>query len=271
VKENHKQEKDMTMQTTTIHPLLKLPRLTQQQVERYHQEGYVLTGRIIDDATLEMLRREEARFRGTLGPGELTVFRNQLCHHSAVIREVATRGAHLDWVEQLVGPNVCLWFNQYVTKMPDAHSGKSEFPWHQDNGYSVIDPATNVTIWIALDDVDEQNGCVWVVPGSHQRGLLPHRAKNADSWHLSVTVEGDGVPARMKAGEAVVFSGLTLHRSKLNHTDRPRRAFFLEYTDAISTYSKNDGTRHPVAVGGHSWVVRGAIAWPSPLALPICR
>ena len=245
--------------------------LNPPQLTQFHTAGYILPGRIIDEAQVELLRREEARFRGTPGPAELTIFRSQLCHHSTGIREFATHGAHLDWVEQLVGPNIILWYNQFVTKLKDTGTGNGEFPWHQDNGYVALEPATNLTIWIALDDVDEQNGCVWVVPGSHKRGLLPHRTKNADSWHLTVNVASDGVPARLKAGEAVIFSGLTLHRSKLNHTDRPRRAFFLEYADATSTYVKSDGTRYPAAVAGHSWVVRGAIAWPAPVALPIYR
>lgn len=248
---------------------MKLPPLTRKQIAQYHEEGYVMPGRILDDAELEALRREEARFRGTPGPGELTVFRSQLCHFSSGIRELGARGAHLDWVEQLIGPNVMLWFNQFVTKFTDTGRGRGEFPWHQDNGYVAIEPATNLTIWIALDDVDEQNGCVWVAPRSHTQGLLPHSRKSEDSWHLTVNVEGDGVPALLKAGEGVIFSGLTLHRSKLNHTDRPRRAFFLEYADAASTYVKSDGSRHPTAVSGHSWVARGALPWPSPVALPL--
>ena len=243
---------------------MTLPALTDQQLTQYHEQGYISPGRIVDDATLERLRAEEARFRGTPGPEELTIFRSQLCHHSPVLRQFCLGGAHLDPIQQLIGPNVCLWFNQFVTKLPDSKSGRSEFPWHQDNGYVPIEPTTNLTIWIALDDVDEQNGCVWVVPGSHKGGLLPHRSPNAGSWHLTVAVDGDGVPAKLKAGEAVIFTGLTLHRSKLNHTNKPRRAFFIEYTDATAHYTKSGGEPQPVATAGHSWIARGQIGWPPP-------
>ncbi|MSR65629.1 MAG: hypothetical protein EXS18_07605 [Verrucomicrobiae bacterium] len=239
--------------------------LTEAQLEHYCEEGYVLLGRVIDDATLAEIRAEEARFRGEFNSKELTVFRSQLCNFSEPIRRFCMQGAHVPLLRQLIGPNVAFWFNQYVTKWPDANSGKSEFPWHQDNGYVMIEPATNITIWFALDDVDERNGCVWVSPRSHKRGLLDHKPKSADNWHLTVPVEGDGVPARLKAGEGVAFSGLTLHRSKLNHTDRPRRAFFMEYADANSVYYRPadaNAKRTPVMESPQAWLVLGQLDWP---------
>jgi phytanoyl-CoA hydroxylase len=239
--------------------------LTGQQLRQYRDDGYVVLGRVMDDEALEALRREEARFRGPFNPKELTVFRSQLCHHSEILREFVTRGAHVALLRQLIGPSVALWFNQFVTKWPDADSGKSEFPWHQDNGYVSIEPPTNVTIWFALDDVDQRNGCVWVAPASHKRGLLEHKTKGPDTWHLQVPVEGDGVPAILKAGEAVAFSGLTLHRSKLNHTDRPRRAFFIEYAAAAAQYRRTTdagATLKPIVASHNTWLVTGQLDWP---------
>jgi len=238
-----------------------LPLLSDAQLSHYRSEGYVVLGKIMDDATLEQLRGEEARFRGNPGPNELTIFRSQLSHYSRILREFCTSGGHLDVVKQLVGPNVCFWFNQYVSKQPDAASGKSEFPWHQDNGYNAVTPATNVTVWIALDDVNEENGCVWVVPKSHEMGLLDHSQKSADSWHLEVPVEGDGVPAILKAGEAIAFTGLTLHRSKLNYSNRIRRAFFMEYADISATFTQ-EGRVVPILSSFQAWPVAGQAAWP---------
>ena len=245
-------------QAVRTHPL------TADELRQYREEGYVILGRVMDDATLEAMRSEEARFRPRPGMNqtsapEVTIFRSQLCNQSEVVREFCCRGAHLPFVKQLVGPNLVIWWNQMVTKLPDAHTGKSEFPWHQDNGYVAIEPATNVTVWVALDDVDEKNGCVWVAPGSHLKGLLPHKAKNEDSWHLTVPVEGDGIPAILPAGHAVAFTGLTLHRSKLNHTDRPRRAFFMEYADAEARSSRDLKEWTPVVASPDSWLVAGQI------------
>lgn len=212
--------------------------LTAEQIEQYQREGYLMLGKVLSDELVEAIRAEELRFRtAPIWPdsGETTgrtIFRSQIQPYSAAVRAAGLQGAHVTAMQQLIGPDVIFWFTQFVTKFPDANTGKSDFPWHQDNGYARgILPATNITVWVALDTVDEQNGCVYVMPGSHHRGLLDHTTR-ADSWHLNVEVEGDGVPALLKPGEAVAFSGLTLHRSLLNHTDQPRRGFFMEYADA---------------------------------------
>jgi phytanoyl-CoA hydroxylase len=241
--------------------------LTAGELRHYREQGYVHLGRVMDDATLGALRDEEARFRGEAAR-ESTIFISQLLHYSEPLRKYMSTGPQVKLASQLVGsPNIALWFNQYVTKLPDVASGKSEFPWHQDNGYVAINPATNVTIWVALDDVDERNGCVWVMPESHKQGLLSHKAKNTDSWHLTLDVNGDGIPAKLKAGEAIAFTGLTLHRSKLNHTDRPRRAFFMEYADVASTFTRGEQPPQSILKESNTMVVMGAAAWPRPSGL----
>jgi phytanoyl-CoA hydroxylase len=247
------------------HPALDV-RLNDSQLRQFREEGYTQLGRVLTDSDLGELRREEARFRENARASgadmNQTLFFSQVCAYSEAVRRIGTAGEHLDAMEQLIGPNLMLWFTQFVTKMPDGNSGKSEFPWHQDNGYIAIEPPTNVTLWIALDDVDTENGCVWIIPRSHLKGLLPHRKKNADSWFLELKVEGDGEPAIMKAGEGVAFTGLTLHRSKLNHTNKARRAFFFEYCDPRST-AKDTGAGGaqgtPVIKREGTWVVRGQV------------
>ncbi|HEY8667864.1 MAG TPA: phytanoyl-CoA dioxygenase family protein, partial [Tepidisphaeraceae bacterium] len=104
--------------------------------------------------------------------------------------------------------------------------------------------------------VDERNGCVWVIPESHKRGLLPHKASGA-SWYITVPADSAGIPVRMKAGEAVAFSGFMLHRSLANRTPRPRRAFFMEYSDSPDDSEKTMGL-HPEPL----WMARGQLNYP---------
>jgi phytanoyl-CoA hydroxylase len=247
--------------------------LSEQQLLQFKDEGYTLLGQVLSEDDLISIRMEEARFRANakISPSQQnrTLFFSQVCPYSEVIRRIGTAGRHLDAVTQLIGPDVMLLYTQFVTKMPDGESGKSEFPWHQDNGYVSIEPPRNVTVWVALDDVDTRNGCVWVAPKSHLNGLLPHKRKSADSWFLELNVEGDGVPAVMKAGEAIAFTGLTLHRSKLNHTATPRRAFFFEYCDpnslAVEVGASNGQPAQagvPVTRRAGTWLVQGQIPLP---------
>jgi len=71
------------------------------------------------------------------------------------------------------------------------------------------------------------------MPSSHKRGLVPHNIKDES---LQREAEVEGMPVPMKAGEAVAFSGFMLHHSKANHTQKVRRAFFMEYCHADATY-----------------------------------
>ena len=234
-------------------------KLTEQQVNHYQEHGYVLLGRILMDDDVNELLSEEARIRTADSrhgrqSAYKTLFFHQLCHSSEPVRRICTQGAHISLVKQLLGPNVCLEWNQLVTKFPDVGSGRSEFPWHQDDGYGTLEP-TGITVWVALCDVDESNGCVWLVPGSHKSGLKPHNPADAENWFQEVAVEDDGVPARLKAGEAVAFSGLTLHRSKLNHTDNPRFGFFMRYCEP-DTVKVNENNQ-PVLESAHAWMVAG--------------
>ena len=238
----------------------------------YHHDGFAFIGQILDPGEIASFRAEEARFRPAPmrndqdAVGARTLFRSQLCSYSPVIRAVATNGRHLDTVSALIGPDIALFYTQFVTKLPDGDIARGEFPWHQDLGYVAIEPLLKaITVWVALDDVDETNGCVWVQPKSHQNGLLSHQQHSADSWHLSVPVVGNGIPARLKAGEAVAFTGLTLHRSKANGSAAPRRGFFFEYVP-VDAVVKSTG--QPIIERPDTWVVRGGLplSWRPPKA-----
>lgn len=241
--------------------------LTPDQLAQYQEQGYVLLGSLLSADLLASLQADEARFRGypqlsladgkTVLPDTSTVFRNQVANYSAVVRELFLRGPQVPALQQLLGPLVCGAFTQFVTKLPDADPRTATFPWHQDNGYGHKTSPQHVTVWCALDDVDERNGCVWVLPGSHRQGLLPHHATGT-SWHLAVTVDGEGLPVRLRAGEAVAFSGFTLHRSLANHTTAPRRAFFMEYHDFVSDHPGGRPPLQPQPL----WLAAGELPYP---------
>lgn len=172
-------------------------RLTPEQLLQWRDDGFVRLGRILDAEVLEACREDEDRLRaGTDLERETrsvsTLFWGLILRQCPGARRLATTGPHLGAVESILGPNVALWYNQFVTKLPDGDAVRGEFAWHQDNGYVDVSPGTNLTIWVALDDVDTVNGCVWVMPGSHRAGLLPHRKPREDVWHLQVPAQGDG-------------------------------------------------------------------------------
>lgn len=203
--------------------------LTQADIDFYQENGYVLVGKVLSDEQLAQLHAIIAE--RLPAQTEKTAFMVNLRKDVPVISEMGSQGPIAQVMTTLIGPNVRLWHDQFVIKFPDK-TAEGVFPWHQDNGYTEkIFPDNNITLWVALDKVSVENGCVWVVPGSHKKGRLDHKV-NGSSWHMTLDVEGDGIPAEMEAGEAIAFSAYTLHRSKSNLSSNPRRALFLEYCDA---------------------------------------
>jgi len=215
---------------------------------RYEDEGYLLVPGLIDEAAVIALLHERGRFAR---PGAALSVELQLVHRSAVIRSFATSGPQVSLAVELLGPNVCFTHQQFVSKGAEAGAA-SDVPWHQDSGYGELDPPTDLTIWIALSETDENNGCLWVLPGSHRLGLQTHQQAHG---LMAAAVAEKGVPVAMSAGDALLFSGHLLHRSLPNRTDQARHAMYLRYCtpDVVMVSAGN----RPVLEDGYSWMVAG--------------
>ena len=233
--------------------------LSPAAVDAYRERGWLLLGRVVDDAELAALRAEEERFRLHFafgGPSNQTLFVNvQLCQRSEPIRRFCTAGAHLPAVVQLLGPNVCFTHQQFVTKLPDAGEQRSDIPFHQDDGYGRLEPPLDLTLWIALVDTDERNGCLWIVPRSHQAGLLAHEPSGVNPVLVEAAVAEGAIAVPMRAGEGVAFTGLTLHGSGPNRSDAARPSLFVRYCDPHVKMLSEGG--RPVLDDPHSWMVAG--------------
>ena len=88
------------------------------------------------------------------------------------MRRYAIHSGLVEVAVDLLGPEVRLYWDQAVSKPPGA---TSDVPWHQDNGYTPVEPEEYVTFTVAIDETSEQNGCLWIQPGSHRSGVQPHR------------------------------------------------------------------------------------------------
>ena len=116
----------------------------------------------------------------------------------------------------------------------------SDLPWHQDGGSSwYVDRDPLVTVWTALDPATTENGCVQVVPGSHQLGILSEKGHTiTDEQEREFCPEDRIVDLTMEPGEVVILHNWLLHRSGLNRVDIPRRAFSVCYIDARTRSSR---------------------------------
>jgi phytanoyl-CoA hydroxylase len=108
-------------------------------------------------------------------------------------------------------------------------------PPHQDNYYFNLQPPHVVTIWLALDYVDDENGCLRYLPGSHLRGFRPHGRSNVLGFSQGITDFGpeDAAAERkihLAPGDAVAHHGMTIHRAEPNRSQgRNRRAFAMVF------------------------------------------
>ncbi|HUO04139.1 MAG TPA: phytanoyl-CoA dioxygenase family protein [Candidatus Binataceae bacterium] len=213
--------------------------VTAEQAQSYNERGFFLFENALDPDTIERVRDAidpfEARTEETLRslPGgkmfiaqaDGITFTTHLVQLSPVLREFAAGAVFQNLCHDLIGPDVRLYWDQAVYKKPEY---PKPFPWHQDNGYTYIEPQAYLTCWIALNDATVDNGCPWVIPGGHLRGTLAHRMSSLGF----VCREQDGpdaiaVPAR--AGSIVVFSSLMPHRTGPNLTSGVRKAYILQY------------------------------------------
>ncbi len=129
----------------------------------------------------------------------------------------------------LLGSDVDLYWNQAVFKMPE---GEKQFPWHQDDGYTPVTPSPYLTLWIALNEATVENGCVWVLPGSHKNGLVEHEQTPIGLACHSLDDANQGIPVPVPAGSIVAFWSLTMHKSGVNVSQGCRKAYIVQLSQA---------------------------------------
>ena len=286
--------------------------LSAAQIREFDRNGCLIGGRVIDDAQVEELNRELDRVIATheasgfaadddgAGAKKPVMISKWGDTPESIIWQIVNIWEASPAFERLLYlPPVALaisqlahhgdiqiWHDQIQYK-PPHHGGINN--WHQDAPYwPVIKPETPVTAWIALDDVDESNGCMWMVPGSHKWGNhIKRLEKNPKENFFDVGRDFspppgseidrvDVIPWPVRRGEVSFHHSMTWHGSHENRSDRPRRAIALHFMTGDARFVKSG--QHPMKkfieldddapmrdAGEHfPHVVRGGKAVPPP-------
>jgi ectoine hydroxylase-related dioxygenase (phytanoyl-CoA dioxygenase family) len=225
-------------------------RLTGQEIAAFDADGFIklagvftpeeiaaVTAAIDPLEAIAEAKLREAGGKISISEADAITFTAHVVRKSPVLRAFAAHPAILDICHDLVGDDVRLYWDQSVYK---KWQKPQEFPWHQDNGYTYVEPQQYLTLWLPLVDVDGETGCPWIAPGLHRLGTLDHWVTPLGLKCLEEVEGAVAVPAR--AGDAIVFSSLTPHRTGPNlRQGFVRKAYILQYAHDPSLATYRDG------------------------------
>lgn len=232
--------------------------LSDEQVEQFWEDGFIIVENLLDpDEVASLLAHAEwvASGKATHIPaGQLQVEpsvaaggtqaendadslrkMSHLAFYDEEFENHARNPKILDVIESLLGTDIKLYQDQLFMKPPRIGSRQR---YHQDMPLGFyIDPPDMVTCWAALTDSTIENGCVWMLPGTHKFGIT-EQSKWAEYEQMSV--EGslaEERPLELKAGDCSFHHGLILHSSRPNLTNQRRRGYATHYVSAECRYT----------------------------------
>ena len=158
------------------------------------------------------------------------------CSHYPRFTEFSVSGKLLDCLEQLLGSNILFHYSKL--NMKPAEIG-SVVEWHQDLSYYPLTNRDSLAVLFYLDDTNEENGFLRLMPGRHRDGLLPHAGEPYFQGRITEAVDDSAaVGVSGKAGTAIFMHCMTPHGSATNCSRRPRCTLILSYraADAYPIY-----------------------------------
>lgn len=250
---------ETTMAATATRPA---PLLTDAQLAQYHRDGFLVGPKVVDDQWLGELRAEIDRViagRKTSGTGregqDGPTWISNMGGEETPVWQIVNIWASSDAFKRLLnipGLAACvatmldarelrLWHDQIQYK-PSGRGGVNR--WHQDWPYwPPMSDADAMTAWIALDDAAADNGCMSMVPGSHQWGNAISHLHEIKEFTVPSEYQGHSTVAQLcpvPAGHVHFHHSLTWHGSHANTSQRPRRAIALHF---MSERVKHDSSK----------------------------
>lgn len=253
--------------------------LTQQDIAKYHEWGYLVPQFMLPKervdklrATLDKLisdnpgvRPEKLVSAHVVGKGNQA--NSEGVKGSKDFLDLAMEPAILNMVAQLIGPDIILWgCHVFCKPAGDGH----ETPWHQDGHYWPIRPLANVTVWVALDPSTRDNGCLRVIPGSHKAKIThSHLKEEREDVVLSQRTDSSAfdvaqaVDLELQPGQMSMHEVYTIHGANVNSSTQRRAGVALRYMPGTSVFERNLNPAEgqsgvPVAFATRPlWLLRG--------------
>ncbi len=237
-------------------------RLTDEQINFFHDQGYLSGIKLLDAPQLEALRDELSTFFRADHEGRELWHEyhtnesgdpNHVLFHALGAWRIQPAFHDILWnprflvpASQLLGGSVRFWHDQLFCK-PAKHGGN--IAWHQDYSYwTRTRPMAHLTCWTGLDNATKDNGCLQYIPKSHHWDLLPITGLAGDMDAIKEVLDDqqwksfeNPVAVELEAGYCSFHHPLMIHGSYDNKTDCPRRAVVLNVIrDGVKSYSDEE-------------------------------
>jgi len=205
----------------------KEPRkLTPEQIDYFNEHGYVFPIDLFSEEEADANRVYFDKLLKMASDAGLDSYSVNAWHtHCEGIYDLVMDDRILDYVEDILGPNIVCTMTHYFSKMP---SDVKSVYWHQDAQFWAITPSKVVTAWIAIDDVDEANGATQPWAGTHLGGTIPcESVTDEENGVLNEHVHnperfGTPVSVELRAGQLSLHTDMLLHGSQPNPSNRRR-------------------------------------------------
>jgi len=217
--------------------------ITDEQKKQYRDEGYFVLDGVIPEEELEILRSECAELikaqdaeMDRLGTDVLNLSKRNSRYFVFLAYKTRPQLGEFIFSDMMaevckatIGDNAMLFWEQFVVKGIEKGS---EFAWHQDSGYVDYTHKQYVNGWVPLDDVNEENGTIYILPYSRAgtKEKVVHKLLPNSNDRIGYFGNDPGIPIICSAGSIVVFSSTTFHRSGANMTHKMRRAYAMQYS-----------------------------------------
>jgi len=203
--------------------------LSASDIKRYNEDGFCQPFNIFSTSEMDSIRAYVDGLMDAMGDrGGYGIN----CYQARLsgLYDIATDARILDHVEDLIGPNILCWASAILSKRPQD---PKRVPWHQDASFWMLSPARTVTVWLAIDDADDQNSAMRFIPGTHKLGALETSARDDGSVFHKGTANAEtlGTPFTntLKAGQISLHADMLVHGSLANVSDRRRCGLTLRY------------------------------------------
>jgi len=228
------------------------PRLNPAQVSEFRNQGYLIIKEpVFPQAKFDGLKGYFENMLAALPPNERPEGMDVPHFVHPALFEWLFADEVLDLVEPLLGPDIALFSSHFICK--PRGNGK-RVPWHEDSSYwrGMLDPMEVVTVWLAIDPSRRENGCMQVIPRTHDNGFSDYDpvdpTKNVFATEIRKSQRDDSkaVAIELEAGQASLHDGRLMHGSEPNTSELRRCGYTMRYISARTRFNREKHNYHQI-------------------------